>query len=56
MSKNTSTWIVIAFVAFVAAGDLLNRKAFGLFWLGLSIAFFVFLVVFHFLDKRGKLR
>ena len=56
MSKNASTWLAIAFVAFVIIGDLLNRKAFGLFWLGLSLAFFVFLCVFHFLERSGKMR
>jgi len=56
MSKNSSTWIAIAFVAFVFIGDTLNRKAFGLFWLGLSVALFVFLGIFHFLDSKGKLR
>ena len=55
MSKNTSTWLVIAFIAFITVGDVLNRKTFGLFWLGLSITFFIFLGVFHYLDRKGKM-
>ncbi len=55
MAKD-QTWIGILIVAFVIIGDLLNRQIFGLIWLGLGVAFFLFLCIFHFLDKNEKLR
>jgi hypothetical protein len=55
MSKNASTWIVIAIVALITIADTLSPKAFGLFWLGLSVLVFIFLIIFHYLDRKGKM-
>jgi len=55
MSKKASTWIAIAIVAAIILFNLLNPKAFGLFWLGLSLTVFVSLLAFHVLNKHGKM-
>jgi hypothetical protein len=56
MSKNYSTWIALAIILLIGVIDATNRELLENIVLWATIAFGVFLTIFHFLDNRGKMK
>lgn len=56
MNKSLSTWIVLAIVLLVVVLDATNRELLENIIIWATIAFGIFLLIYHFLDRRGKMR
>lgn len=56
MRKNLSTWIALGIILLITVLDATNRELLHNIVLWGTVAFGVFLVIFHFLDRRGKMR
>lgn len=54
MKVNQSEVVILA-VMLMTIWQIVSERTFNIFWMALGAVFFVFLVVFHILEKMGKL-
>lgn len=56
MRKNLSIWIALGIMLLITILDATNRELLQTIVLWATVAFGVFLLIYHFLDRRGKMR